>query len=61
MLLFHWIDINDNQLLDFESTKTCIISNKRNNLENPINLSDEFNLNAKSKNVVTPEGNGKKM
>ena len=55
------MDINDNQLTDFESTKARNISNKRNNLENPINLSDDFNLNAKSKNVVTPERNGKKM
>ena len=55
------MDVNDNQLTGFESIEARIISNKRNNLENPINLSDEFNWNAKSKNVVTPERNGKKM
>ena len=37
------------------------MKHKRNTLENPINLSDELNLNAQTKNAVTPEGNGKKM
>ena len=61
MLLFHLTDTSNNDLTSINLNNTHNISYEMTTLENPINLSDKFNLHAQTNNVVTPEHDGKKM
>ena len=61
MLLFYLTDTYTNDLKGIELNKARNISDEMTTLDNPINLSDKFNLHVQTNTVVTPEHDDKKI